>query len=143
MKTIGQILRSNFGSVIKVSPDASVRDALETMAKHDVGAVLVMEDGRLLGIVTERDYARKVALRGRASETTCVLDVMTSKIFCATPYMTVDEAMGLASEHNVRHLPVTDAHKGVVGVISTRDLVREKLAEQTFVIEQMAQYISA
>jgi CBS domain-containing protein len=143
MKTIGQVIRNNCGSVVKVGPEASVRDALETMAKHNVGAVLVMEDGRLLGIATERDYARKVALRGRASETTSVLDVMTGRVFCATPYMTVDEAMSLASEHNVRHLPVMDMHKGVVGVISTRDLVREKLAEQTFVIQQLEQYIAA
>ncbi|HEX8963136.1 MAG TPA: CBS domain-containing protein [Rhodocyclaceae bacterium] len=143
MKTIGQVLRNNFGTVVKVAPTATVREALEVMARHDVGAVLVMEDGRLLGIVTERDYARKVSLRGRSSETTCVLDVMTSKVFCATPYMTVEEAMALASDHHVRHLPVLDMHRGVVGVISTRDLVREKLAEQNFVIRQLEQYIAA
>ena len=143
MKTIGQILRNGLGTVIRVRPTESVFHALELMAEHDVGAVLVMEDDALLGILTERDYARKVALNRRISETTCVSEIMTSRVYCATPYMTLDRAMAMASERNVRHLPVSDIGKKVIGVISTRDLIREKLAEQSFVIEQLEQYITA
>lgn len=143
MKTVGQILRSGSGNIIKVKPTESVLHALATMEKYDVSAVLVMEDDKLVGILTERDYARKVALKAKVSDTTRVSEIMTGKVICATPYMTLDHAMSLASERNIRHLPVIDMHKDVIGVISTRDLIREKVAEQNFIIEQMAQYIAA
>ena len=143
MKTIAQILGSRMGVIVKVRPAESVLHALEVMAQHDVGAVLVMDDDTLVGIMTERDYARKVALKNKMSETTKVRDIMTSYVICATPYMTLDHAMTLASERNIRHLPVLDEYKDVVGVVSTRDLIREKLAEQEFVIEQLEQYITA
>ena len=143
MKTIAQILGNRTGVIVKVQPAESVLHALEVMAQHDVGAVLVMDKDALVGIMTERDYARKVALKKKISETTQVREIMTSYVICATPYMTLDHAMTLASERNIRHLPVVDDYKDVIGVISTRDLIREKLAEQEFVIEQLEQYITA
>jgi len=143
MKTIAQVLGSRLGSVIKVGPAESVLYALEVMAQHDVGAVLVMEGDNLVGILTERDYARKVALKNKVSDTTRVRDIMTSYVICATPFMTVEHAMTLTSERNIRHLPVVDEYKDVVGVISTRDLVRAMLDEQAFVIQQLEQYITA
>lgn len=143
MKTIAQVLGNRYGVLIKVRPAESVLHALEVMAQYNVGAVLVMDDDKLVGIMTERDYARKVALKSKNSETTRVRDIMTSQVICGTPYMTLDHAMSLTSERNIRHLPVLDDYKDVIGVISTRDLIREKLAEQKFVIEQLEQYIAA
>lgn len=143
MKTIAQVLGARQGVVIKVRPAESVLHALDVMAQHDVGAVLVMDGETLVGIMTERDYARKVALRNKSSETTRVRDIMTSYVICATPYMTLEHAMALTSERNIRHLPVVDEYKDVIGVVSTRDLIREMLAEQEFVIEQLEHYITA
>lgn len=143
MKTVAQILGERSGSIIKVGPGESVHHALEIMAQHGVGAVLVMEHGRLVGILSERDYARKVVLKGRISETTRVRDIMSPRVICATLPMTLEHAMALTSEHNIRHLPVLDDAKEVVGVISIRDLVKGIIVDQSFVIEQLEHYIAA
>ena len=143
MTTVAQILGERAGAIIKVGPGESVHHALEVMAQYGVGAVLVMEHGRLLGILSERDYARKVALKGKLSETTKVRDIMSARVICATPQMTLEQAMALTSEHNIRHLPVLDEAKEVIGVISIRDLVKGIIVEQSFVIEQLENYIAA
>jgi CBS domain-containing protein len=143
MKRVVQILGERMGVVIKVGPSESVLHALEVMARHDVGAVLVMDGDALVGILTERDYARKVALRGKISETTRVCDIMSSRVICGTPHMTLDHAMMLTSERNIRHLPILNDSKDVIGVISSRDLIRELVIEQKFVIEQLEHYIAA
>lgn len=143
MKTIGQILRRRAGTVVKVGPADTVRHALELMTQHDVGAALVMEDAALLGILTELDYARKVVLKGKDPAATRVAEVMTERVYCATPYMTMDEAIARASDRNVRHLPVMDARSAVVGLISTRELIREQLAEQRLGAELAGQYEAA
>ena len=143
MNTVAQILGERTGAIIKVGPAESVLHALDVMAQHGVGAVLVMEYGRLLGILSERDYARKVALKGKISETTRVRDIMSTRVICATPQMTLDQAMALMGDNNIRHLPVIDDAKEVVGVISIRDLVKEIIVGQRFVIEQLERYIAA
>lgn len=142
MKTIEQVLRSHTGAVITVGPRESVHHALQLMAEHEVGALLVMERGKLVGIVSERDYARKIALRGRRAEETQVQEIMTHRVVCASLRTTVEEAMAIMSEHHVRHVPVLDDYKDVVGVVSMRDLVQETIAEQTFVIQQLESYIA-
>jgi CBS domain-containing protein len=141
MKTLAQILGSHTGVVITVGPRESVHHALQLMAEHEVGALLAMERGKLVGIVSERDYARKVALLGKSADETQVREIMTHRVVCASLQTTVEEAMAIMSEHHVRHLPVLDDYKDVVGVVSMRDLVQETIAEQTFVIQQLESYI--
>lgn len=142
MATIGNILGERTGNIIRVGPSESVQHALKVMAQYNVGAVLVMEHGRLLGIVTERDYARKVVLKGKLSETTQVRDIMSTRVICATPQMSLEGAMAVTAENNIRHLPVVDDAKEVLGVISIRDLVGEIINEQKFVINQLEHYIA-
>jgi CBS domain-containing protein len=111
------------------------------MANHEVGALLVMEDGKLIGIVSERDYARKVALENRSSNDALVRDIMSTRVLCARPEQTVNECMALMSDKRARHLPVLD-HKKVIGVISIGDLVKSIIAEQKFEIEALQYYIT-
>jgi CBS domain-containing protein len=142
MKTLSQIIASRNNGVIAVGPRESVRHALQLMAEHEIGALLVMDKGKLVGVVSERDYARKIALRGKLSEDTPVQDIMTNQVVCAWLQTSVDEAMATMSEHHVRHLPVLDDYKDVVGVVSMRDLIQDTIAEQTFVIHQLESYIT-
>ena len=141
MTTAGEILDDKGHDVYSVTPDDTVLDALRLLAEKGVGAVLVMEGDKLVGIVTERDYARKVILAGKASRDTPVREVMTSKVLYAGPDRTVDECMALMTDINARHLPVLDGER-VVGVLSIGDLVRAKLREQNFLIDQLRQYIA-
>jgi CBS domain-containing protein len=140
MPTAHDVLRSKGHTVYSVHPDDTVLAALGAMARHDVGAVLVMNAGHLVGILTERDYARKVALAGRSSKDSPVRAIMTTQVVCVTPSRSVDECMGIMTEKRVRHLPVLD-HKRVIGLISIGDLVKETIAEQQFTITQLQRYI--
>ena len=141
MMTVRAILSDKGSEVISISPDATVYEALKSMAEHNVGALVVLEHNRLAGIISERDYARKIVLLGRTSLETKVADIMARKVVCATPLQSVQECMALMSAKGVRHLPVLD-HKSVIGLISMRDLVKATISDQKFVIEQLENYIS-
>lgn len=140
MKTVAQMLKLKPAGVISVRPDVSVLDALKLLADKDVGAVLVTDGPRLVGIVSERDYARKVALKGKSSGDTLVSEIMTRDVVFVTPTQTNEECMGLMTEKHIRHLPVVDNGR-VVGVLSIGDLVKDVISEQQFVIDQLEQYI--
>lgn len=141
MKTVAQILRSKSDSkVYTITPDVPVLDAVKLMAEKKIGALLVTEDKRIVGIVTERDYARKVVLMGRSSEDTPVRDIMTSSVMYVCPSHTIDQCMALMTENRLRHLPVMDEND-LVGLVSIGDLVKETISEQKFIIEQLEHYI--
>ncbi len=140
MKTVAQMLKLKPAGVISVRPDVSVLDALKLLADKDVGAVLVTDGPRLVGIVSERDYARKVALKGKSSGDTLVSEIMTRDVVSVTPTQTNEECMGLMTAKRIRHLPVVDNGR-VVGVLSIGDLVKDVISEQQFVIDQLEQYI--
>jgi CBS domain-containing protein len=141
MGTVSEILRSKKPGVWSIAPDRTVRDALQTMAEKDVGALVVMDGDRLVGIVSERDYARKVVLAGRTSRDTMVREVMSTHVLCASPERSVEECMALMTDKRVRHLPILE-HKRVIGMVSIGDLVKAIIREQKFVIEQLQQYIT-
>ena len=142
MKTIKEILDGKGYEVATIGPDESVLDALKLMAKKELGALVVMEGEKLRGLISERDYARKVFLKGRSSPDTKVREVMTEKVVCVTLKRTADEAMALMTEKRVRHLPVID-DKRVVGLVSIGDLVKNIISDQQFVIEQLEKYITS
>lgn len=139
-KTVQQVLKHKAHRVASIAPDASVFEALQLMAKHDIGSLVVLEGERLTGIFSERDYARQVVLLGKSSKETRVREIMTHKVLCVGPEQTIDECMALMTEKRVRHLPVLD-HKKVIGVISIGDVVKEVISEQKLMIEQLEQYI--
>lgn len=141
MKIVGDILDSKGHEVWSVKPDDTVFDSLKLMAAKEVGALLVLDEDRLVGIVTERDYARKVILEGKSSKSSSVAEVMTPRVLCVTPERTVDECMALMTDKRARHLPVVD-HKRVVGVVSIGDLVKALISEQQVLIDQLQNYIS-
>jgi CBS domain-containing protein len=143
MKTLKQLLGEKPRAPLSVSPDDSVFSALELMAKHDIGALLVMRDDQLAGIFSERDYARKVILLGKSSKETAIKEIMTEKVLYALPEQTTDQAMALMTEKHIRHLPVLDAGKRVVGMVSIGDLVKETISQQAFLIKQLEQYIAS
>jgi len=142
MKTVQQVLEGKTQKVLSVAPDATVYEALKTMAEHDVGALVVLDGERLSGIFSERDYARKVILFGKSSKETLVREIMTRKVLCVRTDQTVDQCMALMTNKRVRHLPVLDRKK-VVGVISIGDVVKEVISEQQHVIEQLENYIQS
>ncbi|MGD9599681.1 MAG: CBS domain-containing protein [Steroidobacteraceae bacterium] len=123
-----------------IGPDATVLDALKVMAEHEIGALLVMQGERVLGVMSERDYARKVALRGRASRDTPVSQIMSSPPVTVTPQDTIDACMRLVTDKRIRHLPVIEGGR-VVGVLSIGDLVKSILSQQRETIEQLEAYI--
>lgn len=141
MKTVRDILNDKGSDTFSVRPGDTVFDSLQLMADKGVGALLVMDGEKLVGIVTERDYARKVILEGKSSRTSTVDEVMTRRVLCASPERTVDECMAMMTDKRVRHLPVLD-HKQVVGVISIGDLVKAMINEQQVLIDQLQHYIS-
>jgi CBS domain-containing protein len=141
MTTAQDILRYKGKTVHAVRPDDTVLAALGVMAEHDIGAVLVVEGDELLGILTERDYARKVALMGRASRDSPVRAIMTANVVCVPPNRTVEECMGLMTERRCRHLPVVENGR-VVGLVSIGDLVKAMIDEQEFTINQLKSYIA-
>ena len=138
--TVGQLLRSKGGQIWSVRSDATVYDALSAMAEYNVGALPVVDDGELVGILSERDYARKVILKGRASRDTLVRDVMTSNVVTIAPEKTMQDCMELMTEKHIRHLPVKSGDQ-LVGLISIGDVVKATIAEQAFLIEQLQGYI--
>ncbi|HTO43666.1 MAG TPA: CBS domain-containing protein [Burkholderiales bacterium] len=140
MKTIKEILQSKPLGVLSIAPEASVLDALRLMAEKEVGALVVLENERLAGIFSERDYARKVILHGKSSKDTSVREIMTSKVVYVRPEQSVEECMALMTDKRIRHLPVLQENR-VIGVISIGDVVKEVISEQRFVIEQLEQYI--
>jgi CBS domain-containing protein len=140
MKTVRQIIEAKPVALLHVAPGATVYDALKLMAEREVGALVVLEADKLVGIFSERDYARKVILHGKASKDTLVREIMTHKVLCVRPEQSVDECMALMTDKRVRHLPVLD-HRKVIGVISIGDVVKEVISEQRFMIEQLEHYI--
>lgn len=141
MATFVRQMIANRGPVVSVSPDTSVYDALRIMSDHNVGALLVMSEDGLLGILSERDYARKVVLQGLSSKTTPVRAIMTVKVICVDPGWTAEQCLALMNERGIRHLPVLE-HGSPVGVLSIRDAVRAIVQEQQYVIEELTHYIS-
>ncbi len=142
MKTVSQLLQGKGSQVLSVTPEASVFDALKLMADKNVGALLVMSDGALRGILSERDYARKVILLGKSSHELAVSEIMSDKVVSVTLSQTVDECMALMSGRRIRHLPVVDNGK-VVGVLSIGDLVKAVIEMQQQTIQQLESYINS
>jgi CBS domain-containing protein len=140
MKTARLLLAGKPAGVVSVEPDASVYDALVLMAEKNVGALVVLEGHKLVGIFSERDYARKVILLGKSSKEMPVRDIMTHKVVCVTPAQKVDECMELMTEKRCRHLPVVEG-KHVIGMLSIGDLVKEIISEQQSTITQLESYI--
>ena len=142
MPTVADILsKRDARSLATLSPTATVRDALQLMADRNIGSVLIMQGEALLGIFTERDYARKLALKGLASADTPLADVMTAKLYVVSPRQTVQECMGIMTQAKIRHLPVV-SDGAVQGLVSIGDLVNATMAEQEFLISQLGSYIS-
>jgi CBS domain-containing protein len=135
-----ELLRQKGQNVYSVDPDAPVLEAVRLMAEHGVGALLVMRDAQLLGVISERDYARKVILKGRASNDTPVSQIMSAPVLTVAPAQSVRECMRVMTENRVRHLPVVESSR-VIGVLSIGDLVRAVLEEQQQTIAQLEQYI--
>lgn len=142
MTAVADILKSKSDNTVHaIAPGDSVLDALQRMAEKRIGALLVMEGETIVGIVTERDYARKIALLGRTSAATLVRDVMTADVMYVRPTQTSQECMALMTENRLRHLPVVDGAR-LVGLISIGDLVKDIISEQKFIIEQLEHYIT-
>ncbi len=142
MTAVADILRSKSDNTVHaIAPGDSVFDALQRMADKHIGALLVMEGETIVGIFTERDYARKIALMGRTSSVTLVSDVMTTHVMYVSPTQTSQECMALMTENRLRHLPVVDGGK-LVGLISIGDLVKDIISEQQFIIGQLEHYIT-
>ncbi|HZW12883.1 MAG TPA: CBS domain-containing protein [Noviherbaspirillum sp.] len=141
MKPVAQILRSkDHKTVYTISPDGTVWEALKLMAERSIGALVVTEGSKIVGIVSERDYARKVVLKGRSSEDTRVRDIMSSPVMYVTPEHTNEDCMALMTENRLRHLPIMEKGE-LIGLISIGDLVKDIISEQQFIIEQLEHYI--
>ena len=143
MKTVASILKSKDSSVVyTIEPEASVFDALKLMAEKNVGALIVVEGEQVVGIISERDYARKVVLLARSSKDTPLRDVMNSPVTCVRPDQTNDDCMALMTQKRFRHLPVLGDDDRLIGLISIGDLVKDIISEQQFIIEQLEHYIT-
>jgi CBS domain-containing protein len=141
MKTVRQLLQAKGYDVWAVDPDATVLTALKVMAEKNVGALLVLQEGRMVGIFSERDYARKMILKGKHSKDTNVHEVMTGKPICVGPAKTVQECMTLMTDNHIRHLPVLDGER-LLGVISIGDVVKSIIMEQQGTISDLENYIT-
>ena len=141
MKNVAELLKAKPPRMVSVKPEDSVLDAIKVLAGEDIGAAVVMSGDRLAGIFSERDYTRKVVLKGRSSDTTRVEEIMTANVVCVSPRARTRDCMALMSEKNIRHLPVLDEGR-VVGMVSIRDIVSDIIADQDFTIEQLEHYIS-
>jgi CBS domain-containing protein len=139
--SISEILSHKGSSVWSISPDATVFEAIQLMAEKNVGAVLVIEKGKLVGIISERDYTRKVVLKGKSSKTATVREILSSHVIHVSPSQTVEECMRLMTDHHIRHLPVLDGDK-IVGIVSIGDLVNWIITAQHTAISQLQTYIT-
>lgn len=141
MGTVRCILQKKQGGVISVDPDSCVYNALEKMEENHVGALVVLENGKFAGMITERDYARKVILKGRSSKETSVREIMSEHPVSVTPDTTMEQCMALMTSKYIRHLPVFD-NNNLVGIVSIGDIVRYMIEEQQFIIEELEHYIT-
>jgi|RhiMethySRZTD1v2_1073278.scaffolds.fasta_scaffold59320_3 CBS domain-containing protein len=142
MKTVAELLRSKPArAIIKVAPELSVLEAIKVLASENIGAAVVLSGDRLAGIFSERDYTRKVVLKGRSSDSTRVEEIMTANVVVVSPRTKTRDCMALMTEKNIRHLPVVEEGR-VVGMVSIRDIVSDIIADQDFTIEQLEHYIS-
>ena len=141
MKTVSDLLKAKPQRLVSITPEQSVLEAIKVLASEDIGAALVMSGDRLAGIFSERDYTRKVILKGRSSDTTRVEEIMTARVVCVSPRTGTRECMQLMSEKGIRHLPVLEDGRPV-GMVSIRDIVGDIIADQDFTIEQLEHYIS-
>ncbi len=142
MKTIADILQGKSGDVIRIGADATVFDAVKAMVEANVGALLVTDGDEIVGIFTERDYLRRIAVEGRRSRTTVVSEVMSAPVICVTPDTGVEESMALMTDRRIRHAPVTDGG-ALVGMVSIGDLVKFQTQQQSFEIKYLQDYITA
>ena len=142
MKTLKQMLAGKHRPLAVVTPNDSVFHALSVMAQHDVGALLVLEGETLVGIFSERDYARKIILHGKTSKETLVREIMSDRVAYVTPDTTLDECMALMTERHFRHLPVLNDDGSLAGMISIGDLVKETISDQRFLIAELERYIA-
>ena len=142
MKTLKQLIASKNKPLASVSPEQTVLRALEIMADCDVGALLVLDGKRLAGVFSERDYARKVILQGKASKQTKVSEVMTGKVIYVKQDTTIEECMAIMTEKHIRHLPILDSDHQVIGIVSIGDVVKEMISQQQFIISQLETYIT-
>jgi CBS domain-containing protein len=142
MKNVTELLKSKpQRAMVTVRPEDTVLDAIKILAREDIGAAVVVSGDRLVGIFSERDYTRKVVLKGRHSESTKVEEIMTANVVCVSPRTKTRDCMALMSEKNIRHLPVVEEGR-VVGMVSIRDIVTDIIADQDFTISQLEHYIS-
>ncbi len=142
MHTVKRLLDSKSGGVVTIAPDASVFNALELMAERDIGAVVVVHDGQVVGILSERDYARKVILHNKSSREITVDEIMTDRVLYVGPTHTVEECMTLMTDKRIRHLPVMDGDR-LIGVLSIGDLVKATIDDRDFTIRQLETYIAS
>jgi CBS domain-containing protein len=142
MRTVRQLLEAKPAQLHAIAPTAPVIEAIRAMADHGIGALLVMDGPRLAGIVSERDYARKVILQGRSSRDTPVADIMTARVVCVSPADTADRCMQVMTEHRIRHLPVLEGD-AVVGVLSIGDLVKAVIEHQRQELDHLQRYIAS
>lgn len=142
MQTVQQLLNEKGHEVWSIPPDALVYDAVALMAEKEIGSLIVIESTRVIGLVSERDYARKVILKGRSSRETQVRDIMTARVVYAHLEQTVEECMAVLTDQRVRHLPVMEKGR-LVGIISIGDLVKAIITEQKFIIDQLVHYIAS
>lgn len=142
MQTVRDLLGKKGGEIWSVAPSSTVYEALQLMADKNIGAVLVREGDRMLGILSERDYAREVILKGKASKDTPVREIMTTRVVCVVPERTVEDCMALMTDKRIRHLPVLDG-ANLIGVLSIGDVVKAVISEKQFLIEQLESYITS
>jgi CBS domain-containing protein len=140
MTTVKHVLDQKGHKVQFIHPDATVFDALKKMAENNIGSLVVLDDGKLVGIITERHYAREIVLKGRTSRGTLVQDIMSTEVICARPDQPVDECMAVMTAKGVRHLPVLERGQ-LVGIVSIGDMVKSVIGDQRFIIEQLEHFI--
>jgi len=140
MKTVRDVLKRKGGEVTSVEPDTTVYDALKLMADKNIGAVVVLDGGRPMGLFTEREYARQVILKGKSSRDMVVREIMVSPVLCIAPQQNIEECMALMTDKRVRHLPVLEQDR-LIGILSIGDVVKAVIDDKQFTIEQLAMYI--
>jgi CBS domain-containing protein len=139
--TVKRLLEEKGNQIWSISPEASVYSALQLMADKRIGALLVLDQGKLVGVISERDYARKIVLLGKTSRETTVREIMSTKVYFVRPGQRIDECMAIMTQKTVRHLPVMEG-EALVGIISIGDVVKTIISEQQFIIEQLEQFIT-